>query len=37
MPAMLLVYRSYKFCFRQMSESAGLPQARTMAAGAGAH
>jgi len=37
MPAMFLVYWSYKFCFRQMSESAAIPQARSMAAGVGAH
>jgi hypothetical protein len=37
LPAMLLVYRSYKFCFRQMSESAPVLQARAMSAGAGAH
>jgi uncharacterized membrane-anchored protein YitT (DUF2179 family) len=37
LPAMLLVYRSYKFCFQHMSGSAPVPQARSMAAGAGAH
>ena len=37
MPAMLLVYQSYKFCFRQMSAAAALSQSRSMAAGAGAH
>jgi len=37
LPAMLLVYQSYAFCFRQMNESSALPRAAVMAAKAGSY